>query len=67
MRVGQVGDVNVIANAGAVRSGVIVAEDSDGLAAAQSDVEDQRNQVGLRLVGFAAGNRRRVPRALRPR
>ena len=56
MRVGQVGDVNVVADAGAVGGGVVVAVDADGCAPAESDIENQRNQVRLRLVRFAAGD-----------
>ena len=56
MRVGQVGDVDVVADAGSVGSGVVVAEDAMDCAAAEGDVENQRNQVGLRLVGLAAGD-----------
>ena len=41
MGIGQVGDVDVIADAGAVGSGVVVAIDADGLAAAEGDIEDE--------------------------
>ena len=54
--VSQVGDVDVVANAGAVGGGVVVAVDADGLATAEGDVENQGNEVGFRLVGFAAGD-----------
>jgi hypothetical protein len=56
VRGGQVADVDVVADAGAVWGGVIVAEDFDGLAAAEGDVEDERDEMRLGLVGFAAGD-----------
>ncbi len=65
--IGEVGDVDVVADAGAVGSGVVVAEDFDEVAAAQGDVEDQGNEVGLGFVGFAAGDCRRGLQVLRPR
>ena len=48
--------MNVIADAGAVGSGVIVAEDLDGFAASEGHIEDERNQVGLWMMRFAACN-----------
>ena len=56
MRVGQVGDVDVVADAGAVGGGIVVAVDANGGASPERDVEDERNQVGFRVVGFAAGD-----------
>ena len=52
MGVCQVGDVDVIADAGAVVGGVVVAEDFDGVATAEGHVEDERDQVGFGLVGL---------------
>src|SRR5579859_1824957 len=54
MGIGQVADVNVIADAGAVMCGVVVAKNLDGFAASEGNVQNQRNDVRLRLVGFAA-------------
>ena len=67
MRVGQVGDVDVVADAGAVGGGVVVAVDPDRLAPAQGHVENQRNQVRLGLVRLAAGDAVWALRALPPR
>ena len=53
MGVGQIGDVNVVADAGAVRGLIIVAKDGNTGPAAQGDIEDQGNQVSLRLVDLA--------------
>ncbi len=52
--VGEVGDVDVVADAGAVGGEVVVAEDEDFVAAAEGDVEDEGDDVGLGFVGFAA-------------
>jgi len=52
--VGKIGDVDVVANTGAVGGVVVVAEDEDFFATAEGDVEDEGNDVGLGLVGFAA-------------
>ena len=46
--------VDVVADAGAVGGGVVVAVDQDFFTAAESDVEDERNDVGFGLVRFAA-------------
>ena len=40
MRVGEVADMDVVADAGAVVGGVVLAEDLDAGAAAKGDVED---------------------------
>ena len=56
MGVGQIGDVDVVADAGAVGGGIVVAVDADGGAAAQGHIEDEGNQMGLGFVGFAAGD-----------
>src|SRR5690606_8669868 len=52
---GQVGDVDVVADAGAVGGGVVVAVDGDGRAAALGDLEDEGDEVGLGLVRCAVG------------
>ena len=54
MSVGEIGDVDVIADAGAVGSRVVIAIDADGVAASEGDVENQRNQVRFGLVIFAS-------------
>ena len=54
--VGEVGDVDVIADAGAVGGGVVVAVDADRLAATQGDIQDERDEVGFGLVIFAAAD-----------
>ncbi len=53
--VGQVGDVDVVAYAGAVRGRVVVAVDGDRVALALGDLEDEGDQVGLGVVALAAG------------
>ena len=59
MRVGQIGHVDVVAHAGAVRSRVVVAEDRRGLAFLQT-VEQHRDEVqDSRILKFhraAAGH-----------
>ncbi len=54
MSIGQVGDVDVVADARAVRCRVVIAIDANRLAAPQSHVENQRNEVRLGLVIFAS-------------
>src|SRR5579863_2841794 len=54
MGFGEVGNMNIVADAGAVGGGVIVAIDADSGAAAESDIEDEGNEMGLGFVGFAA-------------
>ncbi len=53
VRVGQVRDVDVVADAGAVRGRVVVAVDRDVLALPERGLEDQRDQVRLRVVPLA--------------
>src|ERR1019366_3704991 len=50
---GKIGDVDVVTDTGPIRSGVVLSINTDGLAAAERDVENQGNEVGLRLVRFA--------------
>lgn len=52
---GQVLDVDVVADAGAVDGGVVVAEELEFLPAAGGDVEGDGDEVGLRVVPFADG------------
>src|ERR1700722_6934371 len=60
MCLGQVRNVNVVPDAGAVRGGVVLAKDLDVLSPAESDVKNKRDQVRLRLVRLSpAGNRAR--------
>src|SRR6516165_6720239 len=53
MRIGEVTDVDVVADAGAVLGGVVVAKDLDASPAAEGDVEDERDEVRLGLVRLA--------------
>ena len=50
---GQVVDVDVIADAGAVGRGVVGAEDVDRLALAESDLQDQRDEMRFGVVVLA--------------
>ncbi len=52
--VGEIGYVDVVADAGAVGGGVVFAVDEDLFAAAEGYIEDERDDVGFGLVGFAA-------------
>ena len=52
VRIGQVVDVNKIANAGAVGRGIICSEDRHMWTFSESDVEDDRDDVGLGRVVF---------------
>ena len=45
--------MNVIANACAVGSGVVIAKDRDLAALAEGDLQDDRNEVRLGLVALA--------------
>src|SRR5947209_1087163 len=51
--IGEIADVDVVANAGSVLGGIVLTEDLDARAAAQGDVEDERNEVRLGLVRLA--------------
>src|SRR6185312_1568474 len=53
---GEVADVNVVADAGAVRGGVVVAEDGDRGPLAGGGFEHQRDQVAFGLVALAAAS-----------
>ncbi|MEJ2449009.1 MAG: hypothetical protein P8Y37_13865, partial [Anaerolineales bacterium] len=46
-------DVDVIADAGAVRGGVVGPVDLDPLALSERDLEHKRNEMGFGLMGFA--------------
>ena len=50
---GQVVDVDVVADAGAVGRGVVGAEDVDRLALAERDLQDERDEVRFGVVVFA--------------
>src|SRR5271154_3832449 len=54
MSFGEIAYMDVVANAGAIGSGVIMAEDLDVLAQAEGDIEHQGNDMRLGLVRFAA-------------
>ena len=53
MSVGEIGDVNIVADAGSVRCRVIRAEDCDIGAAARYCVQDKGDEMGFGIVGFA--------------
>ena len=53
MRVGEVANVDVVANAGSVLGWIVAAKDLDACSSAERDVEDQRNEVRFRFVRFA--------------
>ena len=53
MGLGQVVDVNIVADAGAVRSWIVVAEYRDLLPLAKGDLQHNRNQVRFGRVIFA--------------
>ena len=50
---GKVADMDVIPDAGSVRSGIVIAEYFDFLAFAGRNFENERNQMGFRVVVFA--------------
>ena len=50
---GEVGHVDVVADAGAVRRRVVGAEYGDGAAAAERGVDQQRDEVGFGVVVLA--------------
>src|SRR5262249_43055414 len=53
VRVGEVADVDVVANAGAVRGRIVVAEDRESRDVARRRVEDERDGVRLGHMAFA--------------
>src|SRR3984885_15456285 len=58
MRLRQILHVNVIAHRGAVGRGIVLTENFDAVTPSDSHIKNERNQVGLGLMGFtAAGNR----------
>ena len=55
--IGEVLDVDVVSDAGAIRGGIVLAEDLDAGAEAEGDVKQERNEVGFGLMVFSvAGN-----------
>ena len=62
---GQIVDVDVIANAGAVGGGIVVAENLDTLALSQRHLQHQRNQMRFRVVVFANRAVGAAPEALK--
>ena len=65
---GQVADVDVVADAGAVGGVVVVAEELELLAAAEGDLQGDRDEVGLRVVPLAdhrPSGRRSAPATLK--
>src|ERR1700738_3209447 len=62
MRAGQVAHVNVITDAGAIRSGIVGSEDGDGFALSERHLQRQGNQVrlGHMILAQMAGGSRRV-------
>src|SRR5271156_3150056 len=53
MGIREVAYMNIVADAGAILSEIVLAEDLDVRATAKSDVENKRDRVRLGLVGFA--------------
>jgi hypothetical protein len=51
---GEITHMHVVSDAGAIGSGIIVAKDLDRWLAPHSREQDQRNEVGLGLMQFAA-------------
>src|SRR3990170_2620162 len=49
----EVGDVDIVTNAGAVRSRIVVSEDVGRTLLTESDLEDARNEVTFRVVSLA--------------
>ncbi len=49
----KIENVDVIANTGSVRSGVVGTKDGNVGALSGGSLQDERNQVRLRMVGFA--------------
>ncbi len=45
--------MDVVADAGAVRGGVVVAVYGDEFPCAEGNLEDDRDEMGFRVVGFA--------------
>lgn len=43
-------DMNVVPNACPIGSGVVIAEDHDFIALSQGNLQDDRNQMGFRIV-----------------
>src|SRR5208337_880072 len=56
MGIGKVGDMDVVAHAGAVGSVVVITKYFDEVAPARSHVEDERDEMGLGRMGLAASN-----------
>src|SRR5215213_3268353 len=54
MRRDQIRNVDVIADAGAIRCGIVGAVDLRGLTLTQRNTQDKRNEMGFGLVRFAA-------------
>ena len=59
MGLGEIDDVDVVADAAAVGRRVVGAVDLDRLLLAEGDLEDIRDQVGLDAVVFAEIRRRK--------
>jgi len=53
MRLGEIGDMDIVADAGAVRRRVVRAEDGERRAAAEGGADRQRHQVGFGVVILA--------------
>src|SRR5438093_11660494 len=56
MSLGEIVDVNIVANAGAVRSWIIGAVNLDMRSPSQDGLQNERDQMGLRVVVFANGS-----------
>ena len=53
MGLSQVGDMDIIPDAGAVLGGIVVAKHADRLSLSQGHLENDGDQMGLRIVGLA--------------
>src|ERR1700733_11466847 len=53
VRARQILYMHIVADAGAIRCRIVLPEDLDALALSQSHIQNQRNQVRLRLMRFA--------------
>ena len=54
--VGEIFNVNIVANAGAVGGGIVFAVDADGFAAAERGVEHERDEMRFGLVIFTVAS-----------
>lgn len=65
MSVSEIDDVDVVAQARAVRRRIVIAEDRDVIALAERDLQDQWDEVRLRVVVLADEPSSSAPAALK--